>query len=149
MFFFLNSETTPLLSTKGKRKIIESDINKPVQLYNGNQPKIHIESYTITVLEYKIIYNTTKISTITLYNLLSTIYSVQFCHNLIENSFENGNSPCTQEFPEIRIKRQIFDFIKNIGKITSYYGIFTIVILPAQPNQTRHQIQTDDVYQEF
>ena len=29
---------------------------------------------------------------------------VQFCLNLIVNLFEKGNSPCKQEFLEVRIK---------------------------------------------
>ena len=69
---------------------------------------------------------------------------VQFCHNLIANVFDKGNSPCTQEFTEIRIKRQTLDhYIKGICKIDSSYGIFLIEILPSQPSQTTHQIQTD------
>ena len=34
---------------------------------------------------------------------------VQFSHNLITNLFEKVNNLCTQEFPEIRIRRQILD----------------------------------------
>ena len=30
---------------------------------------------------------------------------VQVCYNLFVNLFEKGNSPCKQEFPEVRIKQ--------------------------------------------
>ena len=54
---------------------------------------------------------------------------VQFCHNLITNLFEKGNSPCKQEFPEVKLKRETPDYyLKDICNITSYYGIFTIAI---------------------
>ena len=70
---------------------------------------------------------------------------VQFCHNLIVTLFEKENSPCKQEFPEIRKKRQILDhYLKCLCHITSYYGIFTIEILSPQSNQPTHQIQKDD-----
>ena len=29
----------------------------------------------------------------------------QFCHNLIVNLIEKGDSPCNQEFPEMKKKR--------------------------------------------
>ena len=68
--------------------------------------------------------------------------------NLIANIFDKGNSPCTQEFPEIKIKRQTLDhYVKGIFNIASYYGIFTIESLPSQPSQTTHQIQTDNIDQ--
>ena len=52
---------------------------------------------------------------------------VQFCYNLIVNLFEKGNSPCKQEFPEVRRKRQLLDqYLKDIWNITSHYGIYTI-----------------------
>ena len=35
---------------------------------------------------------------------------VQFCHNLIANLSEKGNSPGTQEFPELRIKRHFTEY---------------------------------------
>ena len=34
---------------------------------------------------------------------------IPFCHKLIVNLFEKGNSPCTQNFLEVKIKRQIQD----------------------------------------
>ena len=30
---------------------------------------------------------------------------VQFCQNLIINLFEKGSSPCTKDFPDVKIKR--------------------------------------------
>ena len=33
----------------------------------------------------------------------------KFCQNLTANLFEKGSSPCTAEFPEVKIKRQIID----------------------------------------
>ena len=54
------------------------------------------------------------------------------------------NSQCKQEFPEVRIKRQILDhYLKATCKITLYYGIFSIEIVSSKPNHTTHQIQTD------
>ena len=75
---------------------------------------------------------------------------VQFCYNLIANLFEKRNSPCKQEFPEVKIERQILDhFLKGICNITSFYGIFTIEIESPQPNHIKYQIQTDDRDIEF
>ena len=34
---------------------------------------------------------------------------IQFGQNLIANLFEKGISPCTAEFPEVKVKRQIID----------------------------------------
>ena len=47
-----------------------------------------------------------------------------FCYNLIVNLFEKRNSPCEQDFPEVRIKRQILDpyhKIYVISHITKVY----------------------------
>ena len=45
---------------------------------------------------------------------------VQFCQNLIANLFEKGESPCTREFPDVKIKRQLFDhYLKSICSLTS------------------------------
>ena len=42
---------------------------------------------------------------------------IQFCQNLIAKLFERGNSPCTTEFPDVKIKRQIFDhYLKRIAQ---------------------------------
>ena len=34
---------------------------------------------------------------------------IKFCQNLIINLFEKGESPCTKKFPDVKIKRQLFD----------------------------------------
>ena len=71
---------------------------------------------------------------------------VHFCLNLIVNLFGKRNSPYKQKFPELRIKRQILDhYLKDICKITSYYGIFTIQRLSPKPNHPTHQKQTEDI----
>ena len=51
--YFSDSEATTSSSIKGKRKIKKSYINKPIRLYNWSQPIRQIESYTLTVLQYK------------------------------------------------------------------------------------------------
>ena len=48
-----------------------------------------------------------NILTMTLYFPLLHIHKAM--HNLITNLFKKGKSPCIQEFPEIRIERQILD----------------------------------------
>ena len=71
---------------------------------------------------------------------------VQFCHNLIESLFEKGNSPCKQEFPEVKIRRHILDhYLPGISNITLHHGLL-LKLLPPQPaNHSTHRIQTDDV----
>ena len=50
--YFSDSESTSPSSIKGKRRVkIYINTHKPVRLYNWNQPKIHIENYTSTVLQ--------------------------------------------------------------------------------------------------
>ena len=51
--YFSDSKTTSHSSKQGKRRIKNSYKNKPVQLYNWNQPIIHIESYKLTVIKHK------------------------------------------------------------------------------------------------
>ena len=54
---------------------------------------------------------------------------VRFCYNLIVKLFEKGNSPCKQETPEVKIKRQILDdYLKDICNITSHYSKFTLEV---------------------
>ena len=66
------------------------------------------------------------------------------------NLLEKGISPCKQELPEVRIKRQILDpYLKDICNITSHYGTITIEIASPKSNHIRHQIQTDDPDIEF
>ena len=51
----------------------------------------------------------------------------QFCQNLIAYLFEKGKSPCTEEFPDEKIKRQPIDhYLKGICSLTSQYGVYTI-----------------------
>ena len=51
--YFTDSETPSQSSVKGKRKIKKCYANKPIQLYNWNQPTRHIENYTLTVIQHK------------------------------------------------------------------------------------------------
>ena len=56
---------------------------------------------------------------------------VQLCHNLIANLFEKGNSTCNEEITVEKIRRQELDhYGSGITNITSFYGIFTIELLP-------------------
>ena len=74
----------------------------------------------------------------------------QFCTKLIANVFEQGISPCTAEFPEVKIKRQIIDhYLKGICNLTQPSGIYTIEISTDSRYQSKHVIQTDDVDIEF
>ena len=51
----------------------------------------------------------------------------QFYQKLIANLFKKGDSPCTREFPEVKITRQLVDqYLKGIYSITQEYGIHTI-----------------------
>ena len=70
----------------------------------------------------------------------------QFYQNLIAILFEKGVSPCTAEFPEIKIKRQIIDhYLKRICNLTQHYGIYTIEIHSPSKFHGRYLLQTDDV----
>ena len=51
--YFTDSETTSPASIKGKRHIKNCYTIKPTRLYNRNQPKRHIENYTLTVIQHK------------------------------------------------------------------------------------------------
>ena len=74
----------------------------------------------------------------------------QFCPNLIANLFERGVSPCTAEFPEVKIKRQFIDlYLKGICNLTQQYGIDTIEIQTPSKFHGKYLLQTDDVYIEF
>ena len=58
----------------------------------------------------------------------------KFCKNLIAILFEKEESPCTKEFPDVKIKRQLLDhYIKGICSLTSRFGIYTIEII--SPNE--------------
>ena len=49
----------------------------------------------------------------------------QICQTLIANVFEKEFSPCTAEFPEVKIKRQIIDhYLNGICNVTQQNGIY-------------------------
>ena len=74
----------------------------------------------------------------------------QFCQNLIANLFEKGKSQCTKEFPDVKIKRQLFDqYLKGICSLTSQYEIYTIEIRSTNAFHDRYFIRTDDIDIEF
>ena len=106
--------------------------NKPVRLYNCNQPLKHIENYTLTVIKQKMSQNEESENENSILPLLINSPTedrgqTPFCQNLIANLFEKGFSPSTAKFPEVKIKRQIFDhYLKGIGNIM--HGIYTIEI---------------------
>ena len=71
---------------------------------------------------------------------------VKQCQNLILNLFEKGESPCTKEFPDVKIKRQLLDhYLKAICSLTSYYGIYTREISSRNRFHDRYLIQTEVV----
>ena len=51
--YFSDSETTSNSSKRGKRRIKKQYKQKPVHLYNWNQPIRHIDSYILTVIKQK------------------------------------------------------------------------------------------------
>ena len=70
----------------------------------------------------------------------------QFCQNLIANLFERRVSPCTAEFPEVNIKRQVIDhYLKEICNLTQQYGIYIIEKQTPSKFHGRYLLQTDDV----
>ena len=73
-----------------------------------------------------------------------------FCKNLLVNFFEPGISPCKAEFPDVKIKRQIFEYyLKDICNLTQQYGIYTIEFSTPNTNHRKYVIQTDDLELEF
>ena len=75
---------------------------------------------------------------------------VQFCQNLIANLSEEGESPYTKQFSDVKIKRQLFDhYLKGICSLKSQYGIYTIEIRSPNAFHYRYLIQADDVDIEF
>ena len=70
---------------------------------------------------------------------------VQFCQNLIVSVFEKGDSPCTSQFPQVVMKRLLFDrYLKGLCNNLSHYGKYTI-----NPFHKKHLVQTDDIDIEF
>ena len=73
-----------------------------------------------------------------------------FCKNLLLNLFEPGISPSKQEFPDVKIERQIFEhYLKDICNLTQQYGIYTIDFSTANTAHRKYVIQTDDIELEF
>ena len=56
--FFSESKSPTAPSIKGKRRIKTLYLRKPVRFYNWNQPIRHFESYTLTVIPHKQLFNT-------------------------------------------------------------------------------------------
>ena len=70
----------------------------------------------------------------------------KYCLNLVANVFERGVIPCTAEFPEVIIKRQIVNHnLKGICNLTQQYGIYTIEKKTPSKFHGRYLLQTDDV----
>ena len=64
--------------------------------------------------------------------------------------FEPGISPCKEEFPDVKIKRQIFEhYLKDICILTQQYGIYTIEFSTPNTAHRKYVIQTDDIELEF
>ena len=73
-----------------------------------------------------------------------------FCKNLLVNLFEPGISPCKAEFPDVKIKIQIFEhYLKDICTLTQQYGIYTIEFSTPNTAHRKYVIQTDDIELEF
>ena len=52
-YIFLTQKPVSQSSIQGKRRIKNTNKNKPVRLYNWNQPIKHFENYNLTVIEHK------------------------------------------------------------------------------------------------
>ena len=64
--------------------------------------------------------------------------------------FEPGINPCKQEFPDVKIKRQITEHpLKDICNLTQQYGIYTIELSTPNTAHRKYVIQTDDIELEF
>ena len=73
-----------------------------------------------------------------------------FCKNLLVNLFEPGISPCKQEFPDVKIKRQIIEhYLKDICNLTQQYGIYTIEFSTPNTAHRKYVIETDDFELKF
>ena len=74
----------------------------------------------------------------------------RFCKNLLVNLFEPGISPFKAEFPDVKIKRQIFEqYLRDICNLTQQYGIYTIEFSTPNTAHRKYVIQTDDIELEF
>ena len=67
-----------------------------------------------------------------------------FCKNLRVNLFEPGISPCKQEFPDVKIKRQIIEHYLKL-----LYVIYTIEFSTPNTAHRKYIIQTDNIELEF
>ena len=57
--------------------------------------------------------------------------------------FKRGDGPCTIEFREVKIKRQLIDhYLKGKCNITQQYGIYTIEINSPNTFHGRYLLQT-------
>ena len=75
---------------------------------------------------------------------------IEFKKNLIANLLQIGESPCTKEFHDVKIKRQLLDhYIKGISSLTSHYGIYTIEIRSPNAFHDKYFVQVHDVDIEF
>ena len=73
-----------------------------------------------------------------------------FCKNLLVNLFEPRISPCKEEFPDVKIRRQIIEhYLKDICNLTQLYGIYTIELSTPNTAHRKYVIQTDDIELEF
>ena len=64
--------------------------------------------------------------------------------------FEPGISSCKQEFPDVKIKRQIIEpYLKDICNLTQQYRIYTIEFSAPNTDHRKYIIQTDDIELEF
>ena len=127
---------------------------KPMRLYNWNQPIRHIENYTLIVIQHKLIQNEDNSENSVLPFLISLLSEprgkLKFRKNLIANLFEKGESPCTREFLDVKIKRQLLDhYIEGICSLTSHFGIHIIEIISPNASHNRYLIQIDDDDIEF
>ena len=52
---------------------------------------------------------------------------IDFCQNLIANLFKKGESPCTKEFPDVKIKRKLLDhYLKGQRYMWSHITIWNL-----------------------
>ena len=156
--YFSDLEATSHSPKQGKGRIKKIYKNKPVRLYNWNQPIRHIEHYALTVNNKKMSQSPSdespdenSVFPFIRNSLTEERGQRQFCTNLILNVLEQGISPCKAEFSEVKIKRQIIDqYLKRICSLQQPYGIFTTIELSTQSRyHSKHVIQTDDVDIEF
>ena len=64
-----------------------------------------------------------------------------FCFNLLVICFQKRNSPCKQEFPEVKIRRQVLDhYLASKSNKASHYDILIIENVP--PRTKVNQLTT-------